>query len=137
MIFFVLAQNNLHLLFKYALPQKSFFDQAIVNIINNRAVTGTGSENSEVVTATHPSHEPNDPTVEEPNIKEQLLMARAEIRDLRSQVEALKICKFGLEQFSTDNDSIKFYTGFPSYHHLVTFYECVKPCAETMQYCHK
>lgn len=33
MIFFVLAQNNLHLLFKYALPQKSFFDQAIVNII--------------------------------------------------------------------------------------------------------
>ena len=31
-------------------------------------------------------------------------MARAEIRDLRSQVEALKICKFGLERFSTDND---------------------------------
>ena len=136
MIFFVLAQNNLHLLFKYALPQKSFFDQAIVNIIFNRAVTGTGSENSEVVTTTHPSHEPNDPTVEEPNIKEQLLMARAEIRDLRSQVEALKICKFGLERFSTDNDSIKFYTGFPSYHHLVTFYEFVKPCAETMQYCY-
>lgn len=63
-------------------------------------------------------------------------MARAEIRDLRSQVEALKICKFGLERFSTDNDSIKFYTGFPSYHHLVTFYEFVKPCAETMQYCY-
>ena len=63
-------------------------------------------------------------------------MARAEIRDLRSQVEALKICKFGLERFSTDNDSIKFYTGFPSYHHLVTFYEFVKPCEETMQYCH-
>ena len=78
-------------------------------------MTDTGGENSEVVKATHPSHQPNDPTVEEPNIKEQLLMARAEIRDLRSQVEALKFCKFGLERFSTDNDSIKFYTGFPSY----------------------
>lgn len=30
----------------------------------------------------------------------------------------------------------KFYTGFPSYHHLVTFYEFAKPCAETMQYCY-
>ena len=63
-------------------------------------------------------------------------MARAEIRDLRCQVEALKLCKFGLERFSTDNESIKFYTGFPSYNHLVTFYEFVEPCAETMQYCY-
>ncbi|XP_068690948.1 uncharacterized protein [Montipora foliosa] len=63
-------------------------------------------------------------------------MARTEIRDLRSQVEALKICKFGLERFSTDNDSINFCTGFPSYHHLVTFYEFVKACAETMQSCY-
>ena len=63
-------------------------------------------------------------------------MARAEIRDLRSQVKALKICKFGLERFSTDNYSIKFYTGFSSYHHLVTFYEFAEPCAETMQYCY-
>ena len=61
-------------------------------------------------------------------------MARAEIRDLRCHVEALKLSKFVLERFSTDNDSIKFYTGFPSYNHLVTFYELVETRSETMQY---
>ena len=35
-------------------------------------------------------------------------MPRAEIRDLRSPVEALNLCKFGLEQFSTDNATLSF-----------------------------
>lgn len=73
---------------------------------------------------------------DEPNVEEQLDAARAEIRQLKAQVEALKLHKFGLERFSRDNDSIKFYTGFVSYQHLVTFYEIVKPSAESMQYCY-
>ena len=62
-------------------------------LIFNRPATDTGNENSdEDVKATHPSCEPNDPTVEEPKIEQQLLIARAEIRDLTFQVEALKLC---------------------------------------------
>ena len=73
---------------------------------------------------------------DEPNVEEQFDAARAEIKQLKAQVEALKLYKFGLERFSRDNDSIKFYTGFESYQHLVTFYEIVKPSAESMQYCY-
>ncbi|CAH3177903.1 unnamed protein product [Porites evermanni] len=73
---------------------------------------------------------------DEPNVKEQLDAARAEIRHLKAQVEALKLYKFSLERFSMDNDSIKFCTGFVSYQYLVTFYEIVKPSAESMQYCY-
>lgn len=73
---------------------------------------------------------------DEPSVQDQLNAARAEIRELKAQVEALKLYKFGLESFSGDNDSIKFYTGFPSYQHLVTFYEIAKRSAETMQYCY-
>lgn len=73
---------------------------------------------------------------DEPNVQEQLDAARAEIRQLKAQVETLKLYKFDLERFSRDNDSIKLYTGFVSYQHLITFYEIVTPSAESMQYCY-
>ena len=44
--------------------------------------------------------------------------------------------KFGMERFGTDNDSIKFYTGFPSYAHIQFFFHFVQPSAEMMTYCH-
>jgi len=36
-------------------------------------------------------------------------------------VEQLALSKFGLQRFSSD-DSIKFYTGFPTYKHLTLFF---------------
>ena len=50
--------------------------------------------------------------------------------------EQLALSTFGLERFSSDNDSITFYTGFPTYKHVILFYEFVKPTAETMTYCY-
>ena len=47
---------------------------------------------------------------DEPSIQDQLDAAKAEIRELKAQVESLKIYKFGLERFSGDIDSITFYT---------------------------
>ena len=44
--------------------------------------------------------------------------------------------KFGMERFGTDNDSIKFYTGFPSYAHIQFFFQFVQPSAKMMTYCH-
>lgn len=36
--------------------------------------------------------------------------------------EQLALNKFGLERFGTDNESIRFYTGFSSYDYIKTFY---------------
>ena len=50
--------------------------------------------------------------------------------------ERLIVSKLGLERFSSDNELIKFYTGFPTYKHILFFYEFVKPSAENMVYCY-
>ena len=50
--------------------------------------------------------------------------------------ERLIVSKFGLERFSSDSELIKFYTGFPTYKHILFFYEFVKPSAENMVYCY-
>ena len=54
----------------------------------------------------------------------------------KAAAQELAIYKFGLERFSTDNDSIKFYTGFTSYEQIKFFYELVQPTAKTMTYCY-
>jgi len=46
----------------------------------------------------------------------------------------LGLNRFGLERFSSNDDAIRFYTGFPSYQHLVLFYNFVQPSAEKMTY---
>ena len=55
---------------------------------------------------------------------------------MKAAAQELAIHKFGLERFSTDNDSIKFYTGFTSYEQIKFFYELVQPTAKTMTYCY-
>ncbi|XP_068713587.1 uncharacterized protein [Montipora foliosa] len=63
--------------------------------------------------------------------------ASIDIKSVQKQAaEQLALSKFGLERFSTDNDSIKFYTGFPTYQHIQDFYEFVRSAAETMTYCY-
>ena len=45
-----------------------------------------------------------------------LVAAETKINALQIQVD---ISRFGLQRFQADDDSIKFYTGFPSYDHLL------------------
>lgn len=60
--------------------------------------------------------------------------AQREIESLKAQIAALKIHKFGLERFSSDNESIRLYTGFLSYQHFYNFYHFVEPSAQHMNY---
>ena len=60
--------------------------------------------------------------------------AQKEIKSLKPKIAALKIHKFGLKHFSSDNDSIKFYTGFLSYQHFYNFCHFVEPSAQHMNY---
>ena len=56
--------------------------------------------------------------------------AQKEIESLKAQIAALKIHKFGLECFSSDNFIFKFYTGFLGYKHFYNFYHFVEPSAQ-------
>ena len=57
--------------------------------------------------------------------------AEAEISVLQIQVD---ISRFVLQRFQANDDSIKFYTGFPSYKHLLKVYSLLEPSAERMTY---
>lgn len=66
-----------------------------------------------------------------------LVHAQQELQRHKEQAAAeLNIFKFDIERFSTDDDAIKFYTGFCSYRHFIFFYNFIKPTAETMTYCY-
>lgn len=60
-----------------------------------------------------------------------LVIAEAQISALQIQVD---ISRFGLQRFQADDDSIKFYTGFPSYNDLLQVYGLLEPSAERMTY---
>ena len=64
--------------------------------------------------------------------------AAIEIEEIKRQAaEQLALNKFGPERFGTNNDSIKFYTSFPSYEHIqLSSFQFVQPSAETMTYCY-
>ena len=64
-----------------------------------------------------------------------LLQAQQELkRQKELAAQELALSRFGLERFSTNNDLIKFYTGFCSYKHLTMFYNFAEPTAEKMTY---
>lgn len=66
-----------------------------------------------------------------------LVQVQQELKSHKEQAAAeLNICKFGIDRFSTDDDAIKFYTGFCSYNHFLRFYNLIKPTAERMTYCY-
>ena len=59
-----------------------------------------------------------------------------EIEEIKRQAaKQLALNKFGLERFGTDNDSIKFYTGFASYAHVQFFFQSEQPSV-VMTYCY-
>ena len=45
-----------------------------------------------------------------------------------------RISKFGLERFSSSDEDIKFYTGFPDYVTLLEFWKYVEPNASKLTY---
>ena len=61
--------------------------------------------------------------------KNDLASAKVQIDKLQNQ---LQISRFGLERFLADDNSVKFYTGFPSYSHLYKVLEILQPSAEQM-----
>ena len=78
--------------------------------------------------------------------RKEAAVAKEELRNVKAeaaqQLEEIKkqaaykaiLSKFGLERFGVDNESIKFYTGFPSNEHI--FFSFIKPSAELMTYCY-
>lgn len=70
-------------------------------------------------------------------IKEVKAQAAKELEELKKHcAEQLSLNKFGLERFGTDDEAIRFYTGFTSYEYIQTFFRFLQPCAETMRYCY-
>lgn len=57
--------------------------------------------------------------------------AKEELRNVKAKAT---LSKFGLERFGPDNESIKFYTGFPTNEHIKLFFNFIKPSAELMTY---
>lgn len=103
--------------------------------------SGTQTDESDGEVLGDESNQPYEgDTTQVPNIfeelrqtKAQLFAVQADLAAARSDASAaqeelvqqkelaaaeLAIYKFGLERFSTDNDAIKFYTGFCTYNHL-------------------
>lgn len=81
------------------------------------------------------------------SLKAQLLAMHGELEASRKEAAAAKeelrnvkakatLSKFGLERFGPDNESIKFYTGFPTNEHIKLFFNFIKPSAELMTYCY-
>ena len=79
----------------------------------------------------------NETAAAQEEVKAVKAQAVVEIQDCKRQVaEQLALAKFGLERFGTDNDSIKFYTNFPSYAHIWSFFQFIQPSAQIMTYCY-
>lgn len=53
---------------------------------------------------------------------------------MKNENEILLSRQFSLDKIKDDNSAILFYTGFPSYKALVSFYNYIEPKLEKMQY---
>ena len=56
------------------------------------------------------------------------------LREVKSENEILLSRQFSLEKIKDDNSAILFYTGFPSYEALISFFKYIEPKLEKMQY---
>ncbi|CAH3176635.1 unnamed protein product, partial [Porites lobata] len=56
------------------------------------------------------------------------------LREVKSENEILLSHQFSLEKIKDDNSAILFYTGFPSYEALISFFKYIEPKLEKMQY---
>ncbi|CAH3133748.1 unnamed protein product, partial [Porites lobata] len=56
------------------------------------------------------------------------------LREVKSENEILLSRQFSLEKIKDDNSAILFYTGFPSYEAVISFFKYIEPKLEKMQY---
>lgn len=104
-----------------------YFIHSSDNIAETEVLTAEGSLIQEII------H--NDPSVIDH--EEELKQLRLELEEKTNKCESLekqlKLEKFGVNRFSMDGSLILFYTGFSSYKHFVTFYQCIEPNAQNMR----
>ena len=73
------------------------------------------------------------PDTEKPPLEEYYQNALQRIEELEKELTKLKVERFGLQRFGTDDDMIRFYTGFRSYKLLCSFIRLLRPSAQTMK----
>ena len=73
------------------------------------------------------------PDTEKPPLEEYYQNALQRIEELEKELTKLKVERFGLQRFGTDDDMIRFYTGFRSYKLLCSFIRLIHPSAQTMK----
>lgn len=73
-----------------------------------------------------------------PTFEEFLETLKTEVELLKEEISKLKekefIFKFGLERFASSPKDISFYTGFPNYNTLTTFWQYIEPNAANLTY---
>ncbi|KAG5280656.1 hypothetical protein AALO_G00062550 [Alosa alosa] len=57
---------------------------------------------------------------------------KQEIDTLREQLKIRHLSKFGLQQFASSPEDIRFYTRFPSYMHLMAFWSLIESATSKM-----
>ncbi|KAJ8273933.1 hypothetical protein GJAV_G00107130 [Gymnothorax javanicus] len=56
-----------------------------------------------------------------------------EVEELRKEIQELRLQReFGLQRFAGSDADIRFYTRFPSYEHLMSFWSLIEPCIYKM-----
>ena len=72
-------------------------------------------------------------------MKQEIGDMKQEIADMKLEKAGMKLeintLTFGLQCFAGSDDDIGFYTGFPSYSTLTSFYEFRLPSATQLNYC--
>lgn len=77
----------------------------------------------------HPEEPETDLETEIKKVKLELQESENRCKQLKKQ---LKLEKFGIERFSTDDSLMLFYSGFATYKHFSCFYQCIESNARTM-----
>ena len=67
-----------------------------------------------------------DMQLEKACMKQEMADMKQEIADMKLEINTLT---FGLQHFAGSDDNIGFYTGFPNYSTLISFYEFLLPSA--------
>ncbi|XP_078695730.1 uncharacterized protein LOC144924475 [Branchiostoma floridae x Branchiostoma belcheri] len=67
-----------------------------------------------------------------PSLEEQLAVAMEHIKKLELQNNQLKCLTFNAQRFSSDPDTLRFYTGFQSYSLFFSMYKALEPTATRM-----
>jgi len=86
--------------------------------------------------------EPDQPPTDLPNplpsipFEDRIQNLEEKVRCLESQKkkleEELHVEHFGIERFTSDDNNVQFYTGFPSYSSFIAFYRFCEPTAKNM-----